>query len=174
MRDQQPAAPVGPPNLVTVAPDSLAIIPAIPSQQQMALESVTRLGPVRPRPRPRIGHSKLDILSSRSSVAQVLPGLSDGLPPFLVRLTKCGLPILQDYAGDRAWLDRQVQKRALAAIVPLLGEGCTESALQKRLLRAKKFWLLVAIYGDKVLEWAPLVSVSHLDVVPMKSLLCRI
>jgi hypothetical protein len=77
-----------------------------------------------------------------------------------------------------------VQKRALAAIVPLLGEGCTESALQKRLLRAKKFWLLVAIYGDKVIRGAiygdkviggaSLVSVSHLDVVPMKSLLCRI
>lgn len=68
---------------------------------------------------------------------------------------------------DDSWLGRRQQAHAFARLTSDGTSGDTAAALRKRLLRAKKFWLLTRQFGEGVLDLVPLVCVSRVDTVPL-------
>jgi len=46
----------------------------------------------------------------------------------------------------------------------------TRARLQKRLQRARKFVILVDVFGEQALQWAPEISVSRLDLLRLEDL----
>jgi hypothetical protein len=46
----------------------------------------------------------------------------------------------------------------------------TRARLQKRLQRARKFVILVDVFGEQALQWVPEISVSRLDIVRLEDL----
>jgi len=47
-------------------------------------------------------------------------------------------------------------------------QPAARARLQKRLQRARKFAILVDIFGEQVLQWVPEISVSRLDLVRLE------
>jgi hypothetical protein len=46
----------------------------------------------------------------------------------------------------------------------------TRARLQKRLQRARKFVILVDVFGEQASQWVPQISVSRLDIVRLEDL----
>ena len=65
----------------------------------------------------------------------------------------------------------ETSKRAIQRCVASAVPGPARFALQKRLQRARKFLLLVDVFGPFVLNVVPEVSVSRLDMVKLDDLL---
>jgi hypothetical protein len=59
---------------------------------------------------------------------------------------------------------------ATPSISNVLSSAAARSRLRKRLQRARKFVILVDIFGEQVLQWVPEISVSRLDVVRQEDL----
>ena len=80
------------------------------------------------------------------------------------------------HRGHKAWHDRTEQSRLFTKLCESDGvRDKTESkrgrnALQKRLLRARKYVHLVDILGQAVLDAAPVISISNLDQVSLEQI----
>ena len=90
----------------------------------------------------------------------------------------CLILILQAHQAEQEqnWQSRSQQQRSFALLCKEPGfvaspsPGPARSALQKRLQRARKFVLLVEIFGPFVLNIVPEVSVSRLDLIKLDDL----
>jgi len=77
---------------------------------------------------------------------------------------------------DQNWQGRSQQQRSFAllcenpAFIASASSGPARFALQKRLQRARKFLLLVEVFGPFVLNVIPEVSVSRLDLIKLDDL----
>jgi hypothetical protein len=86
------------------------------------------------------------------------------------------LPDTQLHKGDKAWHDRTEQSRLFTKLCE--NEGVRDkveskrgrSALQKRLLRARKYVHLVDVLGQAALDAAPVISISNLDQVSLEQI----
>jgi len=59
---------------------------------------------------------------------------------------------------------------ATPPVVEWMKSTRTRARLQKRLQRARKFVILVDVFGEQALQWVPEISVSRLDVVRLEDL----
>ena len=59
---------------------------------------------------------------------------------------------------------------ATPPVIKWMEQPTARARLQKRLQRARKFVILVDIFGEQVLEWVPEISVSRLDLVRLEDL----
>jgi len=59
---------------------------------------------------------------------------------------------------------------ATPPVVEWLKSTRTRARLQKRLQRARKFVILVDVFGEQALQWVPEISVSRLDIVRLEDL----
>jgi hypothetical protein len=92
--------------------------------------------------------------------------------------TNCPILILQAHQAEQEhdWQSRSQQQRSFAllcekpAFVASASQGPARFALQKRLQRARKFVLVVEIFGTFVLNVVPEVSVSRLDLIKLDDL----
>jgi len=86
------------------------------------------------------------------------------------------IPDLQLHKGDKAWHDRTEQNRLFTKLCdtegvrPKVENERGRTALQKRLLRARKYVYLVDILGQAVLDAAPVISISNLDRVSLEQI----
>ena len=77
--------------------------------------------------------------------------------------------------GDRQH-PRTMEKDAFARlcattpVIKWMKLPTARARLQKRLQRARKFVILVDIFGEQVLQWVPEISVSRLDLVRLEDL----
>ena len=87
-----------------------------------------------------------------------------------------GISDLQLHQGDKAWHDRTEQTRLFTKLCdtegvrPKVENKRARAALQKRLLRARKYVHLVDILGQAVLDAAPVISISNLDQVSLEQI----
>lgn len=59
---------------------------------------------------------------------------------------------------------------ATPPVIQWLESSTARARLQKRLQRARKFVIIVDIFGEQVLQWVPEISVSRLDPVRLEDL----
>jgi hypothetical protein len=59
---------------------------------------------------------------------------------------------------------------ATPPVVEWMKSTRTRARLQKRLQRARKFVILVDVFGEQALQWVPEISVSRLDIVRLEDL----
>jgi len=59
---------------------------------------------------------------------------------------------------------------ATPPVIQWLESPTARARLQKRLQRARKFVIIVDIFGEQVLQWVPEISVSRLDLVRLEDL----
>ena len=59
---------------------------------------------------------------------------------------------------------------ATPPVVEWMKSTKTRARLQKRLQRARKFVILVDVFGEQALQWVPEISVSRLDIVRLEDL----
>lgn len=59
---------------------------------------------------------------------------------------------------------------ATPPVTKWIEQPTARARLQKRLQRARKFVILVDIFGEQVLQWVPEISVSRLDLVRLEDL----
>ncbi|KAK1920663.1 hypothetical protein DB88DRAFT_502825, partial [Papiliotrema laurentii] len=86
------------------------------------------------------------------------------------------LPDTQLHEGDKAWRDRTEQSRLFSTLCD--SEGVRDkveskrgrNALQKRLLRARKYVHLVDVLGEAVLDAVPVISISNLNQVSLEQI----
>ena len=56
------------------------------------------------------------------------------------------------------------------SVAEWMKSSATRARLQKRLQRARKFVILVDVFGEQALQWVPEISVSRLDLLRLEDL----